>query len=98
MCFELPIQLLLSRYNTAELPNLVHQSPGSRKISSFSFVVEWCSQFDNQLVTLVLDSLDDMESSIRELALSAVLEMLKNQVCMLVLENFHCLGSCWDKG
>lgn len=44
-----------------------------------------CSQYDNQLVALILDSLDDMESSIRELALSAVLEMLKNQVCISVL-------------
>ena len=47
-------------------------------------------------MTLVLDSLDDTESSIRELALSAVLEMLKNQVCILVLENFHHFGSWWD--
>lgn len=47
-------------------------------------------------MTLVLDSLDDTEASIRELALSAVLEMLKNQVCMLVLESFHCFGSWWD--
>ena len=40
-------------------------------------------QYYNQIITLVLEALDDPESSIRELAASAMFEMLKNQVCLL---------------
>ncbi|KAJ9176533.1 hypothetical protein P3X46_011836 [Hevea brasiliensis] len=37
------------------------------------------SKYFNQILTAVLDVLDDTESSIRELALSLIVEMLKNQ-------------------
>ena len=37
-------------------------------------------QYYNQIITLVLEALDDPESTIRELAASAMLDMLKNQV------------------
>ncbi|KAG0621726.1 hypothetical protein M758_3G044000 [Ceratodon purpureus] len=37
------------------------------------------SKYYNQIITLVLEALDDPESTIRELAASAMLEMLKNQ-------------------
>jgi len=37
------------------------------------------SKFYNQIITLVLEALDDPEATIRELAASAMLEMLKNQ-------------------
>jgi CLIP-associating protein 1/2 len=36
-------------------------------------------QYFNQILTVVLEVLDDSDSSIRELALSLILEMLKNQ-------------------
>jgi len=36
----------------------------------------------NQIITLVLEALDDPEATIRELAASVMLEMLKNQVCL----------------
>lgn len=37
-------------------------------------------QYFNQILTVVLEVLDDSDSSIRELALSLIIEMLKNQV------------------
>lgn len=40
-------------------------------------------QYFNQILTAVLEVLDDSESLTRELALSLILEMLKNQVCWL---------------
>lgn len=40
-------------------------------------------QYFNQILTVVLEVLDDSDSSIRELALSLIIEMLKNQVCYL---------------
>lgn len=40
-----------------------------------------CLQYFNQILTVVLEVLDDSDSSIRELALALVIEMLKNQVC-----------------
>ncbi|QHN97170.1 CLIP-associated protein [Arachis hypogaea] len=36
-------------------------------------------QYFNQILTVVLEVLDDSDSSIRELALSMLVEMLKNQ-------------------
>lgn len=40
-------------------------------------------QYFNQILTIVLEVLDDSESSIRELALSLIFEMLRNQVCLI---------------
>lgn len=40
-------------------------------------------QYFNQILTVVLEVLDDSESSIRELALLLISEMLKNQVCLI---------------
>lgn len=40
-------------------------------------------QYFNQILTVVLEVLDDSESSIRELALSLISEMLKNQVYLI---------------
>ncbi|MED6180203.1 hypothetical protein PIB30_008061 [Stylosanthes scabra] len=37
------------------------------------------TQYFNQILTVVLEVLDDLDSSIRELALSMIVEMLKNQ-------------------
>jgi CLIP-associating protein 1/2 len=37
-------------------------------------------QYFNQILTAVLEVLDDLDSSVRELALSLIIEMLKNQV------------------
>jgi CLIP-associating protein 1/2 len=37
-------------------------------------------QYFNQILTAVLEVLDDLDSSVRELALSLIVEMLKNQV------------------
>lgn len=39
-----------------------------------------CFQYFNQILTVVLEILDDSDPSIRELALVLVVEMLKNQV------------------
>lgn len=41
-------------------------------------------QYFNQILTVVLEILDDSDSSIRELALLLVVEMLKNQVLYLL--------------
>lgn len=38
-------------------------------------------QYFNQILTAVLEVLDDADSSVREVALSLINEMLKNQVC-----------------
>lgn len=38
-------------------------------------------QYFNQILTVVLEVLDDPDSSIRELALSLIVEMLNHQVC-----------------
>ena len=38
-------------------------------------------QYFNQILTVVLEVLDDSDSSIRELSISLINEMLKNQVC-----------------
>lgn len=43
-------------------------------------------QYFNQILTAVLEVLDDSESWTRELALSLILEMLKNQVCRLYFQ------------
>lgn len=40
-------------------------------------------QYFNQILTVVLEVLDDFDSSIRELSLSLIIEMLKHQVCHL---------------
>lgn len=62
-------------------------------------------QYFNQILTVVLEVLDDSDTPVRELALSLIVEMLKNQVfvslalffvpvvletCLLVLETIHC--------
>jgi hypothetical protein len=39
-----------------------------------------CVQYFNQILTVVLESLDDPNSNIRELSLSLIFEMLSNQV------------------
>lgn len=39
-----------------------------------------CLQYFNQILTAVLEVLDDSDSSTRELALSLIAEILKNQV------------------
>ena len=41
-------------------------------------------QYFNQILTVVLEVLDDSDSLIRELALSLIIEMLKNQVGLFV--------------
>lgn len=41
------------------------------------------SQYFNQILTAVLEVLDDPEASVRELVLSLMLEMLNNQVIIL---------------
>lgn len=46
-------------------------------ILTWNFV---CFQYFNQILTVVLEILDDSDPSIRELALVLVVEMLKNQV------------------
>ncbi|KAI4300112.1 hypothetical protein L6164_033526 [Bauhinia variegata] len=62
-------------------------SPISRKRSALQQLVEasiandhsiWTKYF-NQILTVVLEVVDDSDSSIRELALSLIVEMLKNQ-------------------
>ncbi|XP_021643742.2 CLIP-associated protein isoform X2 [Hevea brasiliensis] len=75
------------------IPQILHlickdndESPASRRgalqqlteasIANDHFV--W-SKYFNQILTAVLEVLDDRESSIRELALSLIVEMLKNQ-------------------
>lgn len=42
-------------------------------------------QYFNQILTAVLEVLDDNDSSIREVALSLINEMLKNQVCYMLI-------------
>ena len=37
-------------------------------------------QYFNQILTVLLEVLDDLDSSLRELAISLIVEMLKNQV------------------
>lgn len=52
--------------------------------SCFWLLTKWhIFQYFNQILTAVLEMLDDSDSSIRELALTLIVEMLKNQV--------HCL-------
>ena len=41
-------------------------------------------QYFNQILMVVLEVLDDSDSSIRELALLLIAEMLKNQVCAVM--------------
>lgn len=48
-------------------------------MSIFSFFIYL--QYFNQILTAVLEVLDDADSSVREVALSLINEMLKNQVC-----------------
>lgn len=43
------------------------------------------SQYFNQILTVVLEVLDDEDFSIRELALLLISEMLKSQVCYLLM-------------
>lgn len=46
-------------------------------------------QYFNQILTAVLEVLDDSDSSVRELALSLIVELLKNKVfsCVLITSN-----------
>ncbi|KAJ8534609.1 hypothetical protein K7X08_016337 [Anisodus acutangulus] len=75
------------------IPQLLHsicngndESPAANKHGALEQLVEavtkdhsiW-SKYFNQILTAVLEVLDDSESSIRELALSLINEMLKNQ-------------------
>ena len=53
-------------------------------------------QYFNQILTAILEVLDDSDSSTRELALSLIVEMLKNQVCFIYLlvhlvVHLHCV-------
>uniref|UniRef100_A0A5B7AGT6 Putative CLIP-associated protein isoform X1 n=1 Tax=Davidia involucrata TaxID=16924 RepID=A0A5B7AGT6_DAVIN len=76
------------------IPQILHlicngndESPAASKRGALQQLVEasvandqsiWTKYF-NQILTVVLEVLDDSESSIRELALSLIVEMLKNQ-------------------
>lgn len=51
----------------------------------YSFLVCW--QYFNQILTVVLEVLDDSDSTIRELSLSLIIEMLKNQVCQMYMND-----------
>jgi CLIP-associating protein 1/2 len=42
-------------------------------------------QYFNQILTAVLEVLDDSEASVRELVLSLIIEMLNNQVITIIL-------------
>lgn len=42
------------------------------------------SQYFNQILTVVLEVVDDEDFSVREVALSLISEMLKSQVCYLL--------------
>ena len=42
------------------------------------------SQYFNQILTVVLEVVDDKDFSVREVALSLISEMLKSQVCYLL--------------
>jgi hypothetical protein len=55
-------------------------------------------QYFNQILTVVLEVLDDSDSSIREIALSLIIEMLKNQVCYLYKLQFFagCCPHCFQ--
>ena len=46
-------------------------------------------QYFNQILTVVLEVLDDSDSLIRDLALSLIIEMLKNQVCFWYTFVYH---------
>lgn len=55
-------------------------------------------QYFNQILTVVLEVLDGSDSSVRELTLSLIVEMLKNQVRTLKpffqtthISTFHCI-------
>ncbi|XP_065873538.1 CLIP-associated protein [Euphorbia lathyris] len=76
------------------IPQILHlicngndESPTASKRGALQQLIEasmendhsvWSNYF-NQILTAVLEILDDVESSIRELALSLIVEMLKNQ-------------------
>ncbi|MBA0853509.1 hypothetical protein Goshw_018513 [Gossypium schwendimanii] len=78
------------------IPQILHmicngndESPTASKRSALEQLTEisaandpsiWNKYF-NQILTAILEVLDDSDSSIRELALSLIVEMLKNQVC-----------------
>lgn len=47
-------------------------------------IVSMCQYF-NQILTAVLEVLDDSEASVRELVLSLINEMLNNQVITIAL-------------
>jgi hypothetical protein len=42
-------------------------------------------QYFNQILTAVLEALDDSEALVRELVLSLIIEMLNNQVITIML-------------
>ncbi|KAH7862848.1 hypothetical protein Vadar_010223 [Vaccinium darrowii] len=78
----------------ASIPQILHricngsdENPTASKRGAFQQLVQasvqndhsiWTKYF-NQILTIVLEVLDDSESSIRELALSLIFEMLRNQ-------------------
>ncbi|KAJ6333970.1 hypothetical protein OIU78_010968 [Salix suchowensis] len=78
----------------SDIPQILHlicngndESPTSSKRGALQQLIEasvandpsvW-SKYFNQILTSVLEVLDDSDSSIRELALSLILEMLRNQ-------------------
>lgn len=45
-------------------------------------------QYFNQILTVVLEVLDDSDTPVRELALSLIVEMLKNQVLISLVPFF----------
>lgn len=49
-----------------------------------NFLSVFYSQYFNQILTVVLEVVDDEDFSIREVALSLISEMLKSQVCYLL--------------
>ncbi|MBA0704513.1 hypothetical protein Golax_016767 [Gossypium laxum] len=65
--------------------DLNHLKPAPVKISSMPdtgpSIPKILHLYFNQILTTLLEVLDDSDSSIRELALSWIVEMLKNQVC-----------------
>ncbi|KAK6143980.1 hypothetical protein DH2020_020800 [Rehmannia glutinosa] len=99
---ELPALKLNSAAETGpSIPQILHlictgntESSTTNKRDALQQLVEvsitgdnsvW-SQYFNQILTTVLEVLDDSDSSIRELALTLIVEMLKNQVIVPLLD------------
>ncbi|PPR95110.1 hypothetical protein GOBAR_AA25559 [Gossypium barbadense] len=70
-------------YETSSGLDLNHLKPAAVKINSMPdtgpSIPQILHMYFNQILTAILEVLDDSDSSIRELALSLIVEMLKNQ-------------------